>query len=352
MVVTDDELTSSQARVLEKDSGCSVVDRTELIIKIFESHAKDSTSRLEVELADLEYRLPRIKGQNPAFSRLGGGVGGGRITRGPGEQQLEYDRRAIRNRIKSINHKLAASKRSRDTRNSRLKESGSFTVALVGYTNAGKTTILNSISGAGRSTADRLFETLETTTRRISGGSKPDFVVTDTVGFIRKLPTQLVHSFSSTLESARDHDVRVICADSSSSHLTEEIETVWQTLSIMGGSAGPGHVKNILCLNKADLLDDTARETLRHNHPEAVMTSALEDTTELTEAIYSVLSKESKRISIVLPYSEYSEIDTLYDKAEVHSHKDTENGALLDVTLPESLTERYAAYEASARSFR
>src|SRR5215210_3664858 len=209
-VVTDDELSASQARVLERAAGTTVVDRTELIIRIFEAHARDSASRLEVELADLEYRLPRVKGRNPELSRLGGG---GNITRGPGEQQLEYDRRAIRRRIQTINRKLAEEKAARVVRGARLRRAGPPTVALVGYTNAGKTTILNALSGAGRSTRDRLFETLETTTRLVEGGStngrggaRPDIVVTDTVGFIQKLPTQLVHSFASTLEAARDAD--------------------------------------------------------------------------------------------------------------------------------------------------
>src|SRR5215217_6619962 len=234
-VVADDELTASQARVLEKAAGATVVDRTELIIRIFEAHARDAASRLEVELADLEYRLPRVKGRNPELSRLGGGTV---LARGPGEQQLEYDRRAIRRRMETINRKLEEERAARAVRGARLKKEGPPTIALVGYTNAGKTTILNALSGARRSTKDRLFETLETTTRRVEGSRKdghdgmwPDFVVTDTVGFIRKLPTQLVHSFASTLEVARDADVTVVCADASSMELDDEVKTVWRTLS-------------------------------------------------------------------------------------------------------------------------
>ena len=370
VVITDDELTSSQARILEKDSGASVVDRTELIIKIFESHARDSSSRLEVELADLEYRLPRIKGQNPAFSRLGGGAGGGRITRGPGEQQLEYDRRAIRNRIKTINRKLSDDERSRTIRGNRLKNSVDPTVALVGYTNAGKTTILNSMSGTQRPTADRLFETLETTTRRVSGDGSSDngsgsgaggsnFVVTDTVGFIRKLPTQLVHSFSSTLQAAHDHDLRVLCADSSSPHLSEEIETVEQTLKNLGKDLGNGNQdkrgkrgrkqtrvnEDILCLNKVDLLDDTSLRNLERLYPNAVMISARQGTERLTDAIQKAILTGSVRIQMVLPYSEYGELNLLYGEAKVHHHKDTEGGAFVDVTIPSHLIGRYADYK-------
>lgn len=341
--ITDDELTSSQTRILEKDSGTTVVDRTELIIKIFESHAIDSASRMEVELADLEYRLPRIKGKNPAFSRLGGGAGGGRITRGPGEQQLEYDRRAIRNRIKFINNKLVQDKKSRSTRRSKLNESSDFTVALVGYTNAGKTTILNAISGAGRSTADRLFETLETTTRQVKGNNKNsgslEFVVTDTVGFIRKLPTQLVHSFASTLEVASEHDLRVVCADASSSDLSKEIETVRTSLGRSGS------MDSVLCLNKTDLLDEPTLKELKRSYPEALFISALDnEPTELIDAIAERMTKKRERIQLLLPHDKYKEVNLIYEKSEIHSREDLNTGVYMDITLPGHLVDRYSEY--------
>src|SRR5918998_563429 len=182
-VVADDELSSSQARVLENDAGVTIVDRTLLIIRIFEAHARDAPSRLEVELAELTYRLPRVRGGYKALSRLGGG---GVTTRGPGEQQLEYDRRVIRRRMESIRKRLQEEKAAREVRGARLRKEGPPSVALVGYTNAGKTTILNALSGERRSTADRLFETLETTMRLVAGtssgdgkdGAHPDFVLT------------------------------------------------------------------------------------------------------------------------------------------------------------------------------
>src|ERR671921_2313472 len=176
LVVSDDELTPSQARVLEKAASVIVVDRTLLIIRIFEAHARDAASRLEVELAELAYRLPRVRGGYRALSRLGGG---GVTTRGPGEQQLEYDRRVIRDRMERIRKRLEEEKAAREVRGSRLRKEGPPSVALVGYTNAGKTTILNALSGEGRSTADRLFETLETTTRLVagSGGARADRLV-------------------------------------------------------------------------------------------------------------------------------------------------------------------------------
>ena len=351
LVISDDELTASQSRVLEKASGSSVVDRTELIIRIFEAHARDSASRLEVELADLEYRLPRVKGRNPALSRLGGGVGGGRVTRGPGEQQLEYDRRAIRRRIEAINRKLAEEKKSRKVRGARLEKDGPSTVALVGYTNAGKTTILNSLSGSGRRTADRLFETLETTTRLVSdssdtsnGSRNPDFVVTDTVGFIRKLPTQLVHSFASTLEVAWNADVIVLCADASSKTLSEEIDVAKEILRGIDDEAGSTR-DVILCLNKADLLTFEDRRILGGKYPSAVLISAAQSTAELLDAIHRSISSGSERMQILIPHKDYGKASHLYGSAEIHETKDTEEGLWMDVSLPKSIKGQYAPYE-------
>ncbi len=341
-VVADDELTASQARVLERASGVSVVDRTELIIRIFEAHARDAASRLEVELADLEYRLPRVKGKNPELSRLGGGTGGAR--RGPGEQQLEYDRRVIRGRIETINRRLREEKAGREVRGARLKEGGPPTVALVGYTNAGKTTILNALSDAGRSTKDRLFETLETTTRLVEGsgkngrdGTMPDFVVTDTVGFIRKLPTQLVHSFASTLEAARDADVVILCADASSEELEDEVRTVRSTLA--GGVAAP-----VLCLNKMDLVSEKRAYKLTREFPDAVKISALIGCEPLLEEIYHRIADQRERMQVLIPHSEYGAASRLYGLAEIHAQRNTTTGLWLDVSLPRRASARYRPY--------
>lgn len=351
-VVADDELSASQARVLERAAGTTVVDRAELIIRIFEAHARDAASRLEVELADLEYRLPRVKGKNPELSRLGGGVGGAR--RGPGEQQLEYDRRVIRGRIETINRKLKEEKAGRAVRGARLKEGGTPTVALVGYTNAGKSTILNALSGAGRSTKDRLFETLETTTRLVEGGShngaadgaRPDFVVTDTVGFIRKLPTQLVHSFASTLEVASDAEVRVVCADASSEELEDELRTVRETLSeTLGEGNGSEPPKpTILCLNKVDLISEKRIGELRREYPGAVMISALRSCEPLLEEIYGTIASARERMEVLIPHAEYGAASRLYGLAEIHAQESTPAGLWMDVSLPRSSSARYAPY--------
>ena len=370
LIITDDELTASQARNLEKVAGASVVDRTELIIRIFESHASDRASRLEVEFAELEYRLPRIKGRRTELGRIGGvGASARGAARGPGEQQLEYDRRMIRERMDVLRRKLGEERAAREVRSARRRESGPPKVALVGYTNAGKTTILNALSGAGRSTKDRLFETLETTTRRItdnteganghrSNGSRgngsrgdgsgevarPDFVVTDTVGFIRKLPTQLVHSFASTLESARDADIIVLCADASSDELHDEVSTVRQTLAESLGEEEFAHKSVILCLNKGDLLSAQQVRELVEDYPEAVMISARHDAGALLEAVYDSIAESRRRMNILIPHAEYGKAASLYGKAEIHDSQSTVEGTWMDVTLPKSISGEYAHF--------
>jgi GTP-binding protein HflX len=354
LVVADDELMPSQARVLEKAAGVMVVDRTLLIIRIFEAHARDAASRLEVELAELSYRLPRVRGGYRALSRLGGG---GVTTRGPGEQQLEYDRRVIRDRMERIRKRLEEEKAAREVRGSRLRKEGPPSVALVGYTNAGKTTILNALSGERRSTADRLFETLETVTRLVRGTpsesnghdgavARPDFVLTDTVGFIRKLPTQLVHSFASTLEAASDADVILLCADASSEKLAEEIRTVEhtlrETLSEDGTQGSPQ--ETVLCLNKVDLISEERRRRLAASYPGAVLISAKLDVGGLVDAVNEALAKSRVRMRILIPHDEYGAVSRLYGWAEIHARRDTTEGLELDVTLPKPHVHRYAHY--------
>lgn len=352
LVVTDDELSPSQARVLDKASGATIVDRTLLIIRIFEAHARDAASRLEVELAELSYRLPRVRGGYRALSRLGGG---GVTTRGPGEQQLEYDRRVIRERMERIRRRLRDERAARSVRGARLRSEGPPRVTLVGYTNAGKTTILNALSGEQRSSADRLFETLETTTRLVSAGhsdshsqngvteSRPDFVLTDTVGFIRKLPTQLVHSFASTLEAAAEADVVVLCADASSEQVEEEIQTVKDTLSdTKGDDENPQEA--VLCLNKSDMVPEDLRYELTVRYPESVLMSALRDPGPLLDAVNSRLARSRVRLRLLIPHSEHGLVSALYGRAEIHERNDTAQGIEMDVTLAEPQARRYAHY--------
>lgn len=368
MVITDDELTASQARTLENDCDAPVVDRTELIIRIFHEHARDAPSKLQVELAELSYLLPRVRGMWRHLERLGGGAAGsagssgssasgGRATRGPGEQQLEYDRRQIRARMERLKRRLAEEERSRAVRRSRLNSTETPRVALVGYTNAGKTTILNAFSGAGRSTKDRLFETLETTTRLVEptsssyttnggdagpreGAHRPAFTVTDTVGFIRKLPTQLVESFSSTLEAASDADILLLCADASSPRLDEEVNTVRETLA--SSSLSFNHI--IQVMNKKDLLSEGDLARIKARFPEAVFTDMHEGYEELLGRIYEAISSMRKRMEVLIPHEEYAEVARLYGAASIHSREERESGVLLDVSVPASMAGRYSRY--------
>ena len=360
IVVTDDELSPSQARVLEKAAGVQVVDRTLLIIRIFEAHARDAASQLEVELAELSYRLPRVRGGYKALSRLGGG---GVVTRGPGEQQLEYDRRIIRQRMEKLRKRLAEERAARKTQGARLKKEGTPSVALVGYTNAGKTTILNALCGEHRSTADRLFETLETTSRivkstipadnnsgraRDGAVARPNFVLTDTVGFIRKLPTQLVHSFASTLEVAGDASVIILCADAASEKLEEELLTVEDTLDDAFSDTDRGNSgstrESVLCLNKSDLVSPERRRELSAAYPEAILISARRNATPLLDTINESLASSRVRMRLLIPHAEYGAINGLYGRAEIHTREDTAEGLMLDVTIPKPQVHRYAHY--------
>jgi len=253
--------------------------------------------------------------------------------------------------METINRKLQEEKAARAVRGERLKKEGPPAVALVGYTNAGKTTILNALSGAGRSTKDRLFETLETTTRLVEGksgdghnGARPDFVVTDTVGFIRKLPTQLVHSFASTLEAAHGADVKVLCADASSAELEEEIETVGRSLSeTLGNGSDSG--TTILCLNKVDLVSEEREGELKRKYPGAIMISALlDDCGPLLEEIYRTIASGRERMQVLIPHAEYAAASRLYGTAEIHAQEDREAGLWMDVSLPRSASAKYASY--------
>lgn len=341
-IVADDELTASQARSIEEECGVDVMDRAELIIRIFEAHAEDRASKMEVELAELQYRLPRIKGGSSYLSRLGGGVG----TRGPGEQQLEYDRRLIRKRIQLIRGKLEKERTSRRTKNARLNSSPTPRVTLAGYTNAGKTTILNSLSGERKPVKDWLFETLDTTTRLVEGekengtNGRPDFVLTDTVGFIRKLPTQLIESFASTLEASREADIIVICADASSDTLDRELNTVRETLEGIGIDTSEA----IVCLNKRDLLSKSQREVLEARYPEAVTISAATGADALKQEIYGRLRNSRHTMRLFIPHGEYASAAKLYGVAEIHDATPTNEGTIMEVTLPEEIAGSYMQY--------
>ena len=221
-VLCDDELTPAQLRGLERELDCKVMDRTLVILDIFAKHATTSEGKLQVELAQLRYRLARLTGLGTSLSRLGGGIG----TRGPGEKKLETDRRLIKSRIARLNRELKEMQTHRDTARKRRKKEAVPVAAIVGYTNAGKSTLLNALTGAGILAEDKLFATLDPTTRRMTLPGGQEILLTDTVGFIRKLPHHLVEAFRSTLEEARYADFILHVADSSNPQLEDQMDTV------------------------------------------------------------------------------------------------------------------------------
>ena len=271
LVACDDELLPRQERNLEEAIGVPVIDRTAIILDIFAEHASSAEGKLQVELAQLEYNLARMRGLWTHLERLGAGrMDGGIGTRGPGETQIETDRRLARDRIAALKRRLDATKGTRQTMRAERERAGLPTVALAGYTNAGKSTLLNALTGSEVGVRERLFHTLDPTTRsfEISGRS---YLLTDTVGFIRKLPHQLVEAFSATLEEAMGADLLVHVADASvpESDLLEMLAAVDDVLAEIGAAERP----RLLALNKVDLLDDERRRQLSFRFPRAVQVS-------------------------------------------------------------------------------
>ena len=274
LVIFDDDLTPAQARNIEKRLDVNVIDRTELILDIFARRARTRQARIQVEIAQLTYALPRLKRLWEHLSRQEGGIG----TRGPGETQIEVDRRRARDRMANLAKELEKIHRGAEERRKRREEL--FNVTIVGYTNAGKSTLLNRVAGSGVLESDRLFSTLDSTTRRVNGPRGEPFLLTDTIGFIRKLPAHLVASFKVTLLDVREADLLLHVADAAVPGREDHIAVVNAVLEEVLGKAPGGdthgvRIPTILVLNKIDLVEDAgARKALRARHPDAVLASA------------------------------------------------------------------------------
>ena len=340
VLLADDELSPTQQRALENALGARVVDRTQLILDIFAQHARSAEGKLQVELAQLEYNLPRMRGMWQHLERLGGGVG----TRGPGESQLETDRRLARTRVSLLKRRLRTLRSQRATRRKERARTSVPTIALAGYTNVGKSTLLNALTGAEASVDDRLFETLDPTTRAFEHDGKR-YLVTDTVGFIRRLPTQLVEGFAATLEETLVADLVLHVADASlpEERLAETIAAVSSVLAEIGANDIPVE----LVLNKVDRLDPLARRRMDHAYPRALGISAItgEGLDDLKTRIAELFSDRFEDVRLLVPYTDGKALAALYELgAPIAERRDTAEGVHVRARLPRPEAARFARY--------
>jgi GTP-binding protein HflX len=343
-LLVDDDLEPAQQRALENVLQARVVDRTQLILDIFAQHATSAEGKLQVELAQLEYNLPRMRGMWQHLERLGGGVG----TRGPGESQLETDRRLARRRISLLKDRLEGLGKQRDTRRKARRRSEVPTIALAGYTNVGKSTLLNALTGADANVDDRLFETLDPTTRSFEQDGRR-YLVTDTVGFIRRLPHQLVEGFAATMEETLVADLVLHVADASApeDRLDEQLRAVNAVLEEIGAAELPIE----LVLNKIDAVDALRRRRLANRFPGSVQVSAQtgEGLDELRARVAERFEHRFELVELLLPYSEGSKLAELYALGPpIESRTDREDGVLIRARLPERDVRRFARFLVSA----
>ena len=339
-LIVDDELEPAQQRYLEDALEARVVDRTQVILDIFAQHAVSAEGKLQVELAQLEYNLPRMRGMWKHLERLGGGVG----TRGPGETQLETDRRLARRRVSVVKRRLAQVSRQRATRRQERRRTAVPTIALAGYTNAGKSTLLNALTDADVSVEDRLFETLDPTTRGFEHEGRR-YLVTDTVGFIRRLPHQLVEGFAATLAETLVADVVLHVADASQpeDRLVEQLHAVDSVLHEIGASELPV----MLVLNKVDRLDPLARRRLASRYHDALQISALtgEGLDELRERIAQHFGERFEEVRLLIPYDQGARLAELYTLgAPVEERRDEPEGVFVRARLQRRDLVRFAPF--------
>jgi GTP-binding protein HflX len=339
LIACDDELTARQERNLEEALGLPVVDRTTIILDIFASHAGSADGKLQVELAQLEYNLARMRGLWSHLERLGGGIG----TRGPGETQIETDRRLARDRIATLRRRLEHVKGTRAVQRAERERAALPTIALVGYTNAGKSTLLNAMTGSEVGVRDRLFHTLDPTTRTLKLAGRTH-LLTDTVGFISKLPHQLVDAFGATLEETRRAELLVHVLDGSAdeSQRATMQRSVEQTLEEIGAGEQP----RLLALNKVDLLDRQARDDLRLRHPQAVLVSGVtgEGLEELGERIEQELLHTLRSLELLVPYADGGSLAELHEIAGEVSRENTAEGVRVRALVPARLAGRFARF--------
>ena len=350
VIVFDEELSPRHQRELEKQLGETIrlLDRSALILDIFAQHARTSEGALQVELAQYEYRLPRLTRQWTHLARQAGGGGarggsGGVGLRGPGETQLEVDRREITRKITKLKAALEQVRSHRSLHRERRRGSGLPLAALVGYTNAGKSSVLNALSDSDVYAADQLFATLDPTTRRIQLPDHADFLLTDTVGFIQKLPTTLIAAFRATLEEVVEADLLLHVVDISHVNALQHIDAVEDTLAEIDAAGMP----RILVLNKTDLLDGPLPKLpLVDNYRSVVAVSAKDGTgmDELLLTMREVLAERETTLEVLLPYHAGSEYSRLYDRGYIRHQSTDENGWLLTLSMPRQVSDYYLRF--------
>jgi GTP-binding protein HflX len=332
VVVIDHELSPRMQRNLERATGAEVLDRTHVIVEIFHRHAKSREARLQVEIARLSYVVPRLREAGAGKDRVRGGVGG----KGAGESALELDRRKVRDRIAELRRELSQIEKEQATR--RAGRSGQRRVALVGYTNAGKSSLMRALTGSGVYVADKLFATLDTTVRALRPETEPRILVSDTVGFIKKLPHELVASFRSTLDEALEASLLLYLVDASDPTFRAQLQVTREVLQEIGA----GEVSSRILLNKRDRLDPATAAALQLEYPEAMMISAKDpdDVLAVRELIVSFFDGELRQADLFVPYTAHGLIRHVYEGTTVLSERHTEEGTHLRVRAPQGTLQR------------
>src|SRR5438034_4908166 len=345
-VIFDQELTPGQLRSLEERLGVKVVDRTALILDIFALHARSREGRAQGELAQLSCLLPRLRGWGEARSRLGGGIG----TRGPGETKLEVDRQHVKRRSSKLRRDIKDLARTRDVKRARREGSGVQQIAIAGYTNAGKSTLMNALTEAGVLVADQLFATLDPTIRRIALPGGRHATISDTVGFVGKLPHDLIEAFRSTLEEVTRADLVLHIADGSSPEVVQQVDAVRGVL----GEIGAGAIPEVLALNKVDRLSEMDRERTARRFPDAVAISALggEGREALLERVALELPRPPVEVTLLVPYGRDEVIALLYRDAEVLETEPGTDGTLVRARVGERELAAVGNYVVATRRRR
>jgi GTP-binding protein HflX len=329
LVAFDDELSPGQLRNLEERLGVKVIDRTALILDIFALHARSREGKAQVELAQLDYLLPRLRGWGEAMSRLGGGIG----TRGPGETKLEVDRQHIKRRMTKLRRDLTQLARTRRLKRSGRERTGIPQVAIAGYTNSGKSTLMNALSDADVLVVDQLFATLDPTVRRLRLPGGRWVTISDTVGFVRKLPHELVEAFRSTLEEVTVAALILHVADASARDVEDQVAAVRDVLAEIGA----GSIPELLVLNKVDRLSEVDRARIGRMFPDGVSVSALEGEglDHLAERLEEALPAPPIEVELMVPYERQDVVARLYEGADVTSAEPKESGTFLKVRVDE-----------------